>query len=397
MGTFIKNRKDSSSGKVKAELSENRGRTRPCFDITNKKPYSFLNEVFKPIPSVDLPVCEIPFGQVSEEGVVYWTYLKEIKIDAVKNIEYLISSVRAFCKIQCADFDFTPTNNPLSDLSTLFCIVKDVASTDHEVALDYDEKTNMVVIREYDLCDFEYNTLFFFPVSFVDKLPKELQPIVKDSYSLLTVGNFVQKPEDHGDASFALGLWDNGEQLEILKDEDPKLYEERKSLIDSYLEGDIHNLISECSNPFVDRKAAIDKLEEARKNYAGTQYGSLLNSLRDGLVLNEEGSWADYMITPSHCAIEDYDDHDEGMFDPSRLFVVVYDLMDEIVEETTYNINGDAGNLEVSGLYDYRTLTPEISTSFVASDFLKRWSDWFYGFMDAIENIKYEQQTNKVS
>lgn len=387
MDASIKNRKDSSSGTKPSESSTGRGRSRARFDTEKKVPYSFLNEVFSPLPSVNLPVCENPFGQVSENGVVYWTYKNEVKIDAIRNINYLASAVEAYCRVHSAEFDFTPSDNPLADLSVLFNIAKEVAPPDHELSLDYYENTNMVVILEYDLCDFDYNTIFFFPVSFVERLPEDLKPIVKRAYSILTIGNHVQMPEDHCDASYVLGLWDEGEQLEDLKNEDEERYNELKSLIDSYLEGEIHQLISECSSFPDNLKKIRYDLEEARKKYCGTQYGELLDSIRDGLILHDEDVWINYDRTPDYCNIEDFDEHDEGMINSHRLFVMAYDLMDEIVEGITDCINGEASSIDMSGLYDYRQLTPDIDSSFCASDFPKKWASWFCSFIDIIQNI----------
>lgn len=394
METSLKNRKDSTPGARSPRSSSSRRGTRTGFVAEKKVQNSFLNEVLSPIPSVNLPVCDKPFGQVAENGVVYWTYRDEIKIDVASNIEYLSSAVKAYCKIQYAEFDFTPSENALADLSKLLCIAKDAAPTNHEISLDYDEETNMIVILEYDLCDFDYNTLFFFPVSFVERLPKKLRPIVTSAYSVIAICNYAQMPEDHCDASYALGLWDEGEQLAELKEEDEERYNELKSFIDSYLEGDIHQLICECSSFPRDLDKMRNDLEEARAKYAGTQYGPLLNSLRDGLILYEEDTWMNYARTPCHCNIEDFDEHDEGMMDPSRLFLMVYDLMDEIVEGITNYINADANSIDVSGLYDFRKLTPDIDSDFCASDFPKRWAEWFSSFVDITEHIRNEQPTD---
>lgn len=394
METSLKNRKDSTSGARSPRSSASRGGTRTGFVAKKKVQNAFLNEVLSPIPSVNLPVCDKPFGQVTENGVVFWTYKNEFKIDAESNIKYLADAVKAYCKVQCADFDFTPSDNPLADLSELLCIVKSVAPTDHEISLDYDEKMNMVVILEYDLCDFDYNTIFFFPVSFIERLPKELRPIVTSAYSVLSICNYAQMPEDHCDASYVLGLWDEGEQLAELKNEDEERYNELKSFIDSYLEGKIHQLICECHSFPSDLDKMRSDLEEARAKYAGTQYGPLLNSIRDGLILSEEDKWINYIRTPFWCNIEDFDEHDEGMMDPSRLFVMVYDLMDEIVEGITDCINGEASSIDVSGLYDFRILTPEIDSDFCASDFPKRWAEWFCSFVDITEHIGNEQSTD---
>lgn len=394
METSLKNWKDSTSGARSPQSSTSRGRTRAGFVTEKKVQNAFLNEVLSPIPLVNLPVCDKPFGQVTENGVVYWTYKNEFKIDAASNIEYLAAAVGAYCNIQCAEFDFTPSENTLADLSELLCIAKSVAPSDHEISLDYDEKMNMVVIHEYDLCDFDYNTLFFFPVSFVERLPKELRPIVTSAYSVLSICNYAQMPEDHCDASYVLGLWDEGEQLAELKKEDEDRYNELKSFIDSYLEGKIHQLICECHSFPSDLDKMRSDLEEARAKYAGTQYGPLLNSIRDGLILSEEDKWINYIRTPFWCNIEDFDEHNEGMMDPSRLFVMVYDLMDEIVEGITNCINGEASSIDVSGLYDFRILTPEIDSDFCASDFPKRWAEWFCSFVDITEHIRNEQSTD---
>lgn len=384
MDTSNKNRKDSSSAAKPSKSSTSRGRARACFDTKAKVPYSFLNEVFNPIPSVNLPVCERPFGQVSEKGGVYWTYKNEIKIDAVRNINYLAATVKAYCDIQCADFDYTPSDNPLADLSALFRIASSVASSGHELCVDYEEKENMVVIREYDLCEFDYNTIFFFPVSFVQRLPEDLKPIVKQAYSVLTTGNYAQMPADHCDAAYVLGLWDEGEHLLQLKDEDEERYNELKSIIDSYLEGDANKLMQECSSFPKDLDKMREDLEDARKKYSGTKYGRLLDSIRDGLILHDEDVWVNYIRTPYYCNIEDYDEHDEGIMDPGRLFVMVYDPMDEIVEGITDCINGDASSIEISGLYDSRQLTPDINNDLCASDFLKRWISWYDSFFHII-------------
>lgn len=388
METSIKNRKDSASGTKPSASSASCGRTRSCFDTETKIANSFLNEVFSPIPLVDLPVCDKPFGQVSEGEAVYWTYKNEVKIDASRNIKYLTAAVEAYCRVQCSEFDFTPSGNTLADLSELLRIAKSVAPTDHEICLDYNEEMNMVVILEYDLCDFDYNTLFFFPVSFVEKLPKELRPIVTSAYSVLSTCNYAQMPEDHCDASYVLGLWDEGEQLAELKYEDEEKYNELKSLIDSYLEGEIHQLICECSSFPNDLGKIRRALEEARKKYSGTQYGPLLNSIRDGLILCEEDRWMNYIRTPYWCNIEDFDEHDEGMIDPGRFFVMVYDIMDDIAEGITDGINGEAGSIDVSCLYDCRQLTPEIDSDFCASDFPKRWAAWFSSFVNITEHLK---------
>lgn len=388
METSLKNRKDSASGKNVSDSSASCGRTRPRFNAETKVPNSFLNEVFSSRPSVDLPVCEKPFGQVTENGVVYWTYKNEVKINATRNIEYLASAVKSYCKIQCTEFDFTPSGRTLADLSELLCIAKSVAPTKHEICLDYDENKNMLVILEYNLCDFDYNTIFFFPVSFIKRLPKDLRPIIASAYSVLTTCNYAQMPEDHLDASYIMGLYDGGERLEELKEEDEERYNEQKSLIDSYTTGEIHDLICECSSFPKSLDKMREDLEKARQKYSGTQYGPLLNSIRDGLILCEEDRWINYIRTPDWCNIEDFDEHDEGIMDISRLFIIVYDLMDDIVEGVMDCINSDANSIDVSSLYDCRELTPEIDSDFCASDFPKRWADWFCSFVDIIEHLE---------
>ena len=77
METSLKNRKDSSKGARAPRSSASRRGTRTSFVTEKKVQNPFLNEVLSPIPSVNLPVCDKPFGQVTENGVAYWTYKNE--------------------------------------------------------------------------------------------------------------------------------------------------------------------------------------------------------------------------------------------------------------------------------------------------------------------------------
>ncbi len=376
MDALVKSRKNTPKRKIaKRKASVQRG-TRQNFDTQAQNQYSFLTEVFKPVLSINLPVCEAPFGQVSDNGTIFWVHGKEIKIDALKNIEFVSGAVKAYCGIYRKNFSFEKSQNPLVDLSVLLSIAQDAAPEGRELGLDYDEKLNMVVIHEYVYCDFDYNTLYFLPVSFVNRLPEDLKPLVKHLIAMIKAYYHLLEPSDHMDLSFALGIWDDGEQIELLKEEDPEQYEITKELVHSYLEGEISELISECSSFPNDVECTMNEVNEAIKKYEETKYGPLLNVLKNGIVLRDEGTWSDFVWSPEHCWIDDFDCREEHI-DHSRLFAIVYDFHDEIVEQAEDCINGEAGSLELIPLYDHRILTPEVSTPFVASDFPMRWCAWF--------------------
>lgn len=386
MDALVKSRKNTSKRKIaKGNASGQRG-TRPNFDTQKQNQYSFLTEVFNPILSINLPVCDAPFGQVFDKERIFWVRGKEIKIDALKNIEFISESVKAYCGIHCKKFTFEKSSNTLEDLSTLLSIAQSAAPNGIELGLDYDEERNMVVIHEYAYCDFDYNTLYFLPVNFVNRLPKDLKPLVKHLIAMIKAYYHLQDPTDHLDLSYALGIWDEGESLQILKEEDPEQWEITNELVHSYLEGDISQLISECSFFPDDVEQMMGELEDAIKKYEETKYGPVLKLLKDGVVMRNEASWSDFIWSPDHCWIDDFDCREDRL-DYSRLFAVVYDFYDEIVQQAEDCINGDAGNLEITALYDHRILTPEVSSPFEASDFPRRWCVWFDQLTSAIMNL----------
>lgn len=387
MRTIIKSRKNTSEGKGQAEYNARPGRKGSAFDSKAQGEYSFLNEVFHSIASVSLPVCEAPFGQAFYDGKVEWTYEDLIKIDALDNISYLENTVKAYCKIHNANFDYKRSDNPLVSMCDLLNLAQSVSPEGHQISLDYKEIINKVVMMEFSTCEYDSYTLFFLPVSFVRNLPSEVKPVVKKALGVISVINCLEVPEEHMDMSYALGVWDDGESYKELEEEDPVAYKELMEMISRYREGDIYDLITECSIYTDNSNLIIDEIEKFLPKYKDTNIGTLLSKLKSGLELAQEGSWKQFAYTPDNCMIEDYNEQDEGTMDQARLFGLVYDLMDEIVERATDCINSEAGAMYIEDFYDCRELTPDTKEAFAPSDFLKRWSSWFSELIDIIQNI----------
>lgn len=387
MRTIIKSRKNTSEGKGPAEYNARPGREGSAFDPKAQGEYSFLNEVFHSIASVSLPVCKEPFGQAFVDGKVVWTHEDYLKIDALENISYLEKTVESYCKIHNADFNYKRSENLLVSLSDLLNLAQSVSPEGHKINLDYKEKINKVVMMEFSTCECDPYTLFFLPVSFIKNLPSEVKPIVKKAFGVISAINCLEVPEEHMDMSFALGVWDDGESYKELKEDDPVAYEELMETISRYREGDIYDLIQECSIYTDNSNLIIDEIEKVIPNYTDTKIGTFLSRLRMGLKLAQEGSWRQYSYTPENCMIEDYSEQDEATLDQTRLFCLVYDLMDEIVERAMDCINAEAGAMCIEDFYDCRELTPETKKVFVPSNFLKRWSIWFSQLIDIILTI----------
>lgn len=387
MQTFIESRKNTSKGKRPTEHNAPPGREGSAFDSKRQGEYSFLNEVFHSIASVSLPVREKPFGQAFVDGKVEWTYENLIKIDALDNISYLEKTVQSYCKIHNANFDYKRSDNPLVSMSDLLNLAQSVCPEGHQISLDYNEIINKVVMMEFSTCEYDSYTLFFLPVSFVRKLPSEVKPIVKKALGVISVINCLEVPEEHMDMSYALGVWDDGESYKELEEEDPVGYKELMETISRYLEGDIHDLITECSIYTDNANLIIEEIEKVLPTYKDTNIGTLLSRLKSGLELAQEGSWKQFGYTPDNCMIEDYNEQGEATMDQARLFALVYDLMDEIVERATDCINSEAGAIYIEDFYDCRELTPDTNEALVPSDFLKRWSSWFSELIDIIQII----------
>lgn len=377
MGTTIKSREYPFARKETAQSLECPRRAPSNLSSKGDTPFAFLNKVIPNIPAVILPVCTNPFGQDYVGGKIWWTHPEgNLRIDAGENIDFLVDSVKAYCKVYNAEFRFEKSDRPLEDLRKLYSIAVAVKPESSELALDYQPQKNMVIIREFAMCDFDYSTLFFLPVSFVKKLPIEVQPTIKKLLGVIISYYDFQLPEDHMDMSFALGMWDEGWMLEEMKEEDPTQYLELKDIIDSYQCGEIAQLIKECTQCVPDVEKLVVEAKSLSAKFASTYAGRVLDKLVEGITMQREGSWPAYTLSPDHCIIEDYDTHDENEINYERLFAVVYDLMDEIVERATECINADA-SLGEAAFYDNRELTPDITTSFVPTDHLKRWCIWF--------------------
>lgn len=357
MRTFIESRKDSSAGKGTSEHNACSRRAGSAFDTEKQSEYSFLKESFHSVASISLPVCEQPFGQAFHNGKVEWTHDNYIKIDALENVSYLEKTAEAYCKLQCADFNYQRTDNPLVNMSNLLHIVQSVCPSGKEIVLDYIPAKNKVVMLEFAQCEYDTYTLFFLPVSFVNRIPDEVKPIVKKALGIISSVNELETPEEHMDLAYALGCWDDGGSLKETAEEDPEAYEELIKLVNDYLEGDIHNLIAECNIYTKDAESINAEIVKILPKYTGTSVAKLLNILRIGLDLTNEGCWKQYSYTPGHCMIEDFDNHDEFLMDQSRLFALVYDLFDGIVENATDCINAEAGSMNMADFYDFREIT----------------------------------------
>lgn len=340
---------------------------------------------------VDLPECEIPFGQVTEKGRLYWVHGYDFEIDAHENIKYIYDSVRKYCEINECAFSYELTENPIHDLSVLFDIAADAVTDGNEIVLDYDPHSNKIVLKEYAMCDFDYRTLFFLPVSFVERLPEELRPLLKELVSIIVFNADLQTPHEHMDMSFALGDWDCGERLKEMREEDSEFYEEYIKIVESYDKGEIHDLITDCCRYHSEKGKLLERLDQEIKSYKDSSIGRLLSAFREAVILSDEDRISNYTESPYHCYLEDYDNHEEGILDNSRLYAVVYDLMDPVVEQAMDCINGDGGSIDLLPLYDCRILTPEMTNKHKASDFPKRWCKMFETLLGAIIDLQNER------
>lgn len=385
METTVENRKYPSKGIGKNRQSNGHAREASGFIAEGQAQYSFLTETFSDLCIVDLPGCEKPFGQIRKGGNLFWEYEPTgICIDAKQNIKYLEDSVRAYCNAHSKEFIFKKTKNPFKDLNTLYNIANDVKPSENHLVLDYDEQNNLIVIKEYQMCPFDDNTLFFLPIKFVEKIPEGLKGLVMDALAHIVKKFQLPEPEDQMDFQYALGIWEEDADYwrEMYGDE----YEDFVALCDSYKTGRIKSLIMRCMN--VEKYSldeTIKKLEVLIPERNHSPLSKLLSSILDGLKM-DWFMWEWYKFTPDSCTIEDYDEHDEGSFmDMERLFAVTYDIEDDITQRVEDCLNNEASALEITGFYDWRTLTPEIDEPFVADIRLLEWCKWFNKLVMNIE------------
>lgn len=362
-------------------------RERDCFASSGIGQHAFLNESFKAIPAVDLPERGKPFGQILQEGGHVWMLGQDIEIDAYANIEYLAKGTYAYCLLHNGSFEFQPSGNPLHDLWALFQTILRCKPEDREVTIDYDFNATRFVFVEYEMCEFDYNTLFFLPVKFYEKLPDSLKPLVADCLGYLISCCNLSLPSDHMDLSFALGEWGEEEILDALNNDDDEEYTRLYlETMESYKNGSIAATIEAISHFPTDLKAMYGRLESAIAEYDGKPLGELLKTIKDGILLNQHDQIINYFNTPSSCNLPDYSD-EESKIDFERLFAVVYDFVDPIAERAMDCINSDAGNLEIQGLYDKQIIDINVKKDLQVSEFSKKWCTWFSNLCAAIEEL----------
>jgi len=386
MATAIKNRSNLPQ-RTATKTNKASRRERGCFAPKKIDRYAFLNESFKDIPVVDLPGGGIPFGQILQDNSHVWKLDQDIEIDAEANLEYLAKGTHAYCLLHGGTFEFHPTGNPLHDLWALFQMILSCKPANREVAIDYDFNATRFVFVEYEMCEFDYNTLFFLPVKFYEKLPEKLKPLVADSLGYFISCCNLSLPTAHMDMSFALGEWSEEEVLDALNeyadDEYVQLYRE---MMDSYKNGSIATTIDAISHFPADPKAMYCRLESAIAEYDGKPLGNLLKTIKDGILLNQHDHISNYFETPSSCTLSDYADN-ENLMDFERLFAVVYDFADPITERAMECINNEAGSLEIQGLYDKQIIDINVKKDLRVSEFPKKWCTWFSNLCAAIEEI----------
>lgn len=386
MATDVKNRKNLLDGKKPQKLGESL-RERACFAASKEDEYSFLNFQFHDIPVVDLPETNKPFGQVTEGGHKMWDIGYGVKVNADENIETLAGAVETYCRINGKEFKFSKTNNPTHDLSLLLAIANDANETDSELVLDYNEKEKQVVVIEYAQCDFDYCTVFFLPVSFIEKLPENLKPTLLEACRYVICVCGLNEPSEHMDLAVALGEW--GEEYlddvigEDIDDDDSKEYRE---YIENYRSGDIAKLIESAADSPKDKNEIKAMLEKALPEYIDTKYERLLLAFKDGINLHQGDYLQNYYISPQQCTIEDFD-NSEAIIDMARLFAVVYDYNDPIAERAIDALNGDCGSLEVEAMYDRRILTKDLTEKLTPSEFPRKWCRWFGNLINCIQAI----------
>ena len=345
---------------------------------------SFLTEEFHDIKSIDLPDCEISFGQVSKDGKIQWKLRGNVIVDADKNISSLERSVRQYCIVHNATFDFQRTANPMHDLSTLFSIVQSMKPEDVEIAIDYDDSLKQLVFVEYRECDFDYYTVFFLPVSFIEKLPEDLKSLAEKLCGYVSTVCGLNAPEDHMDLSFALGMWDNDLEEEM----DPEDFKEYDRFIQDYRNGYIHSLIDRCTQFPDDEKALRAELSIKIQKYNGSPLGDMLKLFDEGFTLTDIDSLQRYYLNPNRCWIPEYDTGEDSTIDQDRLFAVVYDMDDPIADRAVDCLNTEAGSLELSAFYDRRVITNNLNEPMMKSDFPIKWCQWFRRLIQALDNIK---------
>lgn len=387
MATTHKNRKNSPqrtrTAKVKAHPRERR-----CFAPQESNQYAFLSECLNAIPVVDLPESNAAFGQSTNGNQIIWHLPEDIEIDARENIQYLQKGVQKYCLVHERSFAYEPSGNPKHDLCKLFELLQNCKPDNREISIDYDHNSNRLVFVEYELCSFEYYTLFFLPVRFYQKLPDRLKPLVADCLGYLICVCGLNAPSEHMDISIALGDWGVEMIDDILASEGDDEYATiYRETMESYNEGAIYELIKEVSGCPTDIPKMRKELDAALTEYSiDSPIWQVLKEIKNGIELHQTDNIGNYLRTPDSCTLEDYANND-NIIDFERLFAVVYDIFDPIAERAEESLNSDGGSLEIQGLYDSQIIDEQVKKELQTAKFTVRWCEWFNNFRTAIDKI----------
>lgn len=364
------------------EAQPPRERAWACASPERGSESSFLNHMFESIQA-----CEIPHAgaikTVEEDGKEYWLIDGE-KIDAEANIQYLTACTERYSKLSGLTMELKPGQNLLKALAWYAEIIQNAMPADCDLVIDYDHIEKRLEFLEYCPCDYTSNILFFLPVSFVKRLPGYLKQAVREALGYIVVCNGINSPWEHPDLQFAIDTVNNDEFLEGYKgEEERKGY---KDMVASYNDGEACDLICSCQCFPQSVIGMKTKLEIALEQHSDDKYTKLLNYLKQGVAFAEEDRICNYLNSPEYCELARFNSTDQFM-DARRMFAIVYDLNDEVVEQAIDYLNGEVSSMEMDSLYFRRVLTPDMEELFHKSDFPKRWTEWFCDLTEEINKL----------
>lgn len=363
-----------SLGRTKegAKLSRRQKRTH----VFGRKatPQSFLTETIGDIRTIDLM-----------DGILSIT---DIPAHGVANAANLISATQRWFQLHNLPAPEISGRDTFDVISKCHQLISAHLPEHHGLNIDYSYQSKELILIEYANCDFPYYTVFFFPISCLNKFKGKMRSLVL---------NFTAYLYGHAPFIWPEDSFDFSSLFEIYDDEEPD--QETQEIIETYRNGDFKRLQDEVVSVDIgnlDKRilAQISSLppEDARK------YADLIDTIKEGVSLLGECNLGSFRYFPEDCSIPDFTmEAEDGIFTLERLFVMSYSLdesIDPMVEIAISSISEEANLIEMEEVMDYHAISSNDKKAFKPSTYPTRWAKWFN---ELLNNIEINEQTDSDS
>lgn len=347
-------RKASRAGKIPVIHTRRGGRHSKKAPTTGRvSGNGFLKKYFE-----SLPIYKVGYG------LTFSNREKELLTD--ETADYLVRTANNCLQLLGVDKQIISSGELNQDCYVIGKTLKEYLPADVVLDFDFREEQFSIILQSPYKGSFPDYTLFFFPISGIDKMVEPLATTFKKFVSYLCRTQGISFPYAHWDFSAVLQDWEP-----IDEDEEEYINDEVVDIIIDYREGHIHDIMQEINGMKVTKEDLLNEL--AQVNLVESYDLKLVNAMIEGVNLL------------SRDCIMNYECLERLEF--RRLFCLVW-KDDQLSDMVIDNINVDLQEVGDTSPCIWSQVTPESKELIKATTYPTDFSAWWMKIFEILEQYE---------